>query len=78
MALALLLTIPIMSQARVTELVVTSTESPTFGGVSFGTVGQYEKLTGIIKCEVNPKHPLNTGIVNINKAPKKRQRSRRI
>ena len=36
----------------------------------FGTVGQYEKLAGIIKCEVDPKHPLNAGIVNIDKAPR--------
>jgi hypothetical protein len=54
----------------VTGIQIVSTESPTFGGTSFGTVGQYEKITGIMKCEVNPKHVLNADIVNIDKAPK--------
>jgi hypothetical protein len=68
--LAVLLLIPLATNARVTEIVITRTESPTFGGASFGDVGQYERLEGIIKSEVDPKHPLNAVIVNINKAPK--------
>ena len=65
-----LLFIPLVTHARVTEIVVTRTESPAFGGIEFGKVGQYERLEGIIKCEVDPKHPLNATIVNIDKAPK--------
>ncbi len=70
MALAVLFMLPFTSQARVTEIQILTKESPTFSGTSFGTVGQYEKLTGIIKCEVDPKHPLNAAIVNIKKAQK--------
>ena len=65
-----LLFIPLVTHARVTEIVITKTESPTFGGTEFGKVGQYERLEGIMKCEVDPKHPLNAVIVNIDKAPK--------
>jgi hypothetical protein len=65
-----LLFIPLVTHARVTEIVVTKTESPTFGGIEFGKVGQYERLEGVMKCEVDPKHPLNAVIVNIDKAPK--------
>lgn len=68
--LVVLLFIPLAIQARVTEIIVTKTESPTFGGTEFGKVGQYERLEGIIKCEVDPKQSLNAVIVNIDKAPK--------
>jgi hypothetical protein len=68
--LTVLFLVPTAIHARVTEIVVTKTESPTFGGMEFGKVGQYERLEGIIKCEVDPKQPLNAVIVNIDKAPK--------
>jgi len=54
----------------VTEIIITKIESPTFEGVSFGSVGQYERIEGILKCEVNPRHPLNAGIINVGKAPR--------
>ena len=58
------------AQARVTQVVITATESPTFGGKSFGAVGQYERISGQIVGEVDPKDPLNAIIVDIGLAPK--------
>ncbi len=42
---------------------------PAFEGVSFGDVGAYEKIVGRAIAEVDPAHPLNSRIVNIDKAP---------
>jgi len=67
---AMLLIPFLIAEARVTEVIITSTESPTFGGLSFDSVGQYEKLVGIVKGELDPNDPLNAGIVNIDKAPR--------
>ena len=52
------------------EFVILETESPTFGGRSFGSVGQYERLTGYAVGAVEPGHERNAGIVNIDKAPR--------
>ena len=41
--------------ARVTQINITTTEAPTFGTTSFGSVGQYERIEGIIAGEVDPK-----------------------
>jgi len=55
--------------ARVTQVTITATESPTFGGRSFGSVGQYERISGTITGEVDPKDPTNDVIVDIGLAP---------
>jgi hypothetical protein len=65
--------VPFFVEAKVTEVVITSTESPTFEGLSFGSVGQYERLVGIARGEIDPSDPLNAGIVNIDKAPRNAQ-----
>src|SRR5215813_8487868 len=57
-------------QARVTQVVISRTETPTFGGKSFGAVGPYERISGQIIGEVDPKDPLNAIIVDIGLAPK--------
>ena len=44
-------------------------ESPTFGGRSFGSVGQYEKLRGAAYGELDPKDPRNAVITDIELAP---------
>ena len=44
--------------------------SPAFGGTAFGAVGHYEYLTGTIVGTLDPAHPLNAGIVNLDKAPR--------
>jgi len=51
------------------KLNIIKTETPTFGGRTFGQVGQYERLEGVLSFEVNPKNPLNKEIINIDKAP---------
>ena len=59
--------------ARVTKIEITATESPTYGGRSFGTVGAYERLSGRVTGAVDPKDPLNAIIVDIGLAPKNAQ-----
>jgi hypothetical protein len=69
-AVALLLVVPSASEARLTKFVVTTAESPTFGGFSWPGVGQYEKLAGRAFGEVNPFDPRNALIVDIQLAPR--------
>jgi Alpha/beta hydrolase domain len=57
------------ADARITRIVIDRVESPTFGGTSFGNVGQYEKLIGRAYGELDPSDELNSSIVYINKAP---------
>src|SRR5882757_7741559 len=38
--------------------------------MSFGSVGQYQRLDGTAYFEVDPKDPLNAVIVNLDKAPR--------
>jgi hypothetical protein len=42
-------------------------ESPVFGGAEFGAVGPYERLHGTVFGELDPTHPLNAGIVNLDR-----------
>lgn len=44
-------------------------QSPTFGGLSFGSVGQYEKLRGTAYGELDPSDPRNAVITDIQLAP---------
>ena len=67
-ALALCIVSP--ANARVTQMTITTVESPTFGGASFGSVGQYERIQGKISGEVDPKNPQNAVIVDIELAPR--------
>src|SRR5215813_4623842 len=59
-----------LAEARITQITITSTQSPTFEGTSFGTVGQYEKLIGTVKGEVDPNDRRNEVIVDIKLAPR--------
>lgn len=56
--------------ARITRIEITSVESPTFEGRTFGSVGAYEKLRGVAYGEVDPDHPLNAVITDIELAPR--------
>jgi hypothetical protein len=58
-----------MSSEGVQRIEITSRETPVFGGAEFGTVGRYERLHGTAFCELDPAHRLNTGIVNLGRAP---------
>ena len=58
------------AQARIVRFEVTQTESPTFGGFSWPGVGQYEKIVGVARGEVNPLDPKNAVIADIALAPR--------
>ena len=58
-----------LAEARITRIVITSTQSPAFGGAD-GNVGQYEQLDGTAYGEVDPKDPLNAVITDIELAPR--------
>jgi len=68
-AAAVLLAVATRSEARVVALVVESRQ-PFLGGVAWGTVGPYERLTGTAYMEADPRDPLNAVIVDIQLAPK--------
>ncbi len=57
-----------MSGGGVRRIEVTERESPVFGGTEFGAVGPYERLHGTVFGELDPRHPLNAGIVNLDRA----------
>ena len=75
-----LLLIPVFSDARITSIVIDCArsqsptlcagQSATFGGTSFGTVGQYEKLRGTAFGELDPSDPRNALITDIEFAPR--------
>ncbi|MGZ9080407.1 MAG: alpha/beta hydrolase domain-containing protein, partial [Burkholderiales bacterium] len=60
------------AQARITKLVVdpARSQSPTFEGRSFGSVGQYEKIRGTAYGELDPHDRRNRVIVDIELAPR--------
>jgi hypothetical protein len=54
----------------ITKLIIESIQSPTFDGVSFSEVGQYEKLVGRACGELNPESSLNAVITDLALAPR--------
>ena len=67
---ALVLGVVPPASARVTQMTITTTESPTFSGANFGSVGQYERIQGKITGEVDPNNPQNAVIVDVELAPR--------
>jgi len=61
-----------LAEARITrvEFDPARSQSPTFGGLSFGDVGQYEKLRGTAWGELDPNDPRNKVITDIDLAPR--------
>jgi hypothetical protein len=61
-----------MAEARITHIEIdpARSQSPTFGGLSFGDVGQYEKLRGTAWGELDPNDPRNQVITDIQLAPR--------
>jgi hypothetical protein len=68
LALALFAAGPV--EAKITRVVITTRESPTFGGYSWPGVGPYEKLVGKAYGEVDPEEPKNAVIVDLALAPR--------
>src|SRR4030095_11886375 len=68
------------AEARITKIVIDFAQSqsptfcpgqsPTFGGLSFGAVGQYEKLRGTAFGELDPLDQHNAVINAISIAPR--------
>lgn len=56
--------------AEVVRFEILEVQSPTFDGRAFGHVGQYEKIIARAFLAVDPDHPRNAGIVDLNLAPR--------
>ena len=56
-------------EAGITTIRIDKTE-PLADGAAFGRAGAYERVTGLARGEVDPRDPRNTGIVNLDKAPR--------
>ena len=65
------LTMSPVAKPGITRVVIDRdrSQSPTFDGKSFGSVGQYEKLRGIAYGELDPLDPRNAVITDIQLAP---------
>src|SRR5260370_16341265 len=59
------------ANARVTQINITTVESATFAGASFGSVGQYERIEGTITGTVDPRNPPDAVIADIDLASPK-------
>src|SRR5215467_967836 len=59
-------------EARVIRFDVQSTQLFA-GGMSFGGAGSFEELTGVATIGVDPRDPLNAGIVDLDAASKDAQ-----
>jgi Alpha/beta hydrolase domain len=57
------------AEARVTRIDIVGSE-PAFGGAAFGEVGAYVRLVGRVHGELDPADPANSGIQDINLAPR--------
>ena len=70
-ALAALLTLLLASsvEAAVTRVEITRRE-PFAGGHAFDGAGAYEKVVGRVHGELDPAHPMNRGIVDLDLAPR--------
>ncbi len=56
-------------EAETVNIEITSRE-PFAEGAAFGSVGAYERITGVARGEVDPGDPRNAVIVNLDKAPR--------
>src|SRR5579863_9772528 len=60
------------AKAHITKIEIdrTKCESPAFGGKTFGTIGQYEKIVGLAYGELDPNDRHNSIIQDIKLAPR--------
>jgi hypothetical protein len=68
-SLFLILALATSARAELIDLQILHRE-PYADGKSFGDVGPYEKFTGIARFAVDPKHPKNKIIVDLDLAPR--------
>jgi hypothetical protein len=57
------------AHAEVTRVEIAS-RADILGGKSFGNVGAYEKIVGKVYFSIDPTHPRNVAIVDLDKAPR--------
>src|SRR5438105_4858700 len=57
------------ADARITRIEI-SKQEPFAAAMTFGNTGAYEKIVGRYHGELDPAHPLNAGIVDLDKAPR--------
>ncbi len=70
-ALAGLLVIGVSdATAQITEFDLEVVTSPALDGRSFGDIGTYERLRGIVRGAVDPEDRRNRDIVNLDRAPR--------
>ena len=58
-----------VARAEVARIEIAS-RTEVLGGKSFGTAGAYEKIIGKVFFSVDPTHPRNATIVDLDKAPR--------
>ena len=58
------------AEARVTRIVVDEKRSPAYDGESFGRVGTYERITGRVFGELDPRDRRNAVITDLDLAPR--------
>jgi len=57
------------AHAEVTRIEIAA-RADILSGKSFGTVGAYEKIVGKVYFSIDPTHPRNVAIVDVDKAPR--------
>ncbi|MQA90315.1 MAG: hypothetical protein GEU90_08770 [Gemmatimonas sp.] len=70
LALVFTLSVPGRAPAQITRIELEVVESPALDGRRFGEVGHYERIRGIAYGEVDPMHPLNVDIIDLELAPR--------
>src|SRR4051794_38752712 len=58
------------AEARVTRIVVDEKRSPVYDGESFGRAGTYERITGRVFGELDPRDRRNAVVTDIDLAPR--------
>jgi hypothetical protein len=69
MLVALIAFAPHPTQAEVTRIEIAA-RAPVLDGKPFGAAGPYEKIVGKVYFAVDPAHPRNKAIVDLDKAPR--------
>ena len=59
-----------VAPGQITRIDLPVVESPALGGESYGSIGRYERLRGVVTGEVDPDDPRHRHIVNLDRAPR--------
>lgn len=58
----------VVGPAAIVEKLDVGARRPAFGGASFGAVGTYEYVAAVATVRLDPRHPANRAIVDVDKA----------